>query len=157
MRFPLISKPVEPLYLLRAAMIARPITSSATAFEFCPGVFSTTTPAAVAALRSTLSYPAPARTTIFRLGAALNKASSTLSERTISALTVATASRSSSFDVYFSRSANSCPASSITLRMPSTAVFEKGSRWLQVLSYASFISGLLRNRALHQQELSRSR
>ena len=39
-----------------------PKASSATAFEFCPGVFMTTTLAAVPASRSIVSTPAPPRT-----------------------------------------------------------------------------------------------
>ena len=52
---PRSSVPSLPLNPRRASVIIRPNTSSATAFEFCPGVFMATTPLAEAAFRSMLS------------------------------------------------------------------------------------------------------
>ena len=44
------SEPEVPAYMLRTAITSIPNTSSATALEFWPGVFSTTTPRALAAV-----------------------------------------------------------------------------------------------------------
>ena len=53
----------------RAMASIRPSVCSATETALPPGVFITRTPAAVAALRSTLSTPTPARPITFSLGA----------------------------------------------------------------------------------------
>ncbi len=53
--FPRNSVPSLPEKPRRASVIMRPKTSSATAFEFWPGVFIATTPRALAAFRSMLS------------------------------------------------------------------------------------------------------
>ena len=87
---------------VRAMKIIRHKASSATALEFCPGVFMTTMPLAVAAARSTLSNPAPARTTILSLGAAAITSSVTLSERMMRASASATAATKSLCWAYFS-------------------------------------------------------
>ena len=111
---------------LRDMKIISATASSATAFEFCPGVFITTIPRSEAAARSTLSYPAPARTTIRRRRAAAITSAVTLSLRTISASASATASSNCALSVYFSSNASSPPASSTISRIPSTAFFAKG-------------------------------
>ncbi|MBA7586440.1 hypothetical protein ES708_28438 [subsurface metagenome] len=105
--FPFSSLPGFPSKQFLATYTIMPKTSSATALEFCPGVFITTIPFADAASRSILSYPAPARTMIFKFSPALITSLSALSLRTIRASTFSTDFTSSSWFSYFSRSINS--------------------------------------------------
>ncbi len=126
MVLPRSSEPDVPSYMLRMAITVMPNTSSATAFEFCPGVFCTTTPCAFAVARSTLSYPAPARTTIFRFGAAASTSASMMSLRMITASASATAFLRSSAPAYFSSITGSKPAVAITSLMESTAALANG-------------------------------
>ena len=123
---PFTSIPVPGVNWLRDMKIIIAIASSATAFEFWPGVFIATTPFSVHAGRSRLSKPAPARTTILSFGAAATTSAVTLSERTIIASTSATASRSCALSVYFSRRTSSWPAPSAIWRMPFTAAAANG-------------------------------
>ena len=123
---PFNSVPDVPLYRFRAIMTVIPNTNSATAFEFCPGVFITQTPLAVAVARSILSYPAPARTTTFNCLAALRTSASIISLRTIKPSTSLTASNNLLFSPYFSSKANSMPALSTTSLIPFTATAANG-------------------------------
>jgi len=75
---------------------------------------------------STLSYPAPARTTIFNSLAASKTSLSTMSERMITAFAWATADKSSDFSVYFSNTSTECPPSTISFLIASNASFAKG-------------------------------
>ena len=123
---PWISLPVPGVKQLRDMYIIMAIASSATALEFCPGVFITTMPRCVQASRQMLSYPAPARTTILSFPAASMTSLVILSERTISASASATASSSLSAEGYFSRRTVSCPPACAISLIPFTAAAANG-------------------------------
>src|SRR6266511_315531 len=68
--------------ILRSSARTRPIASSATAIEFCPGQFATNTPRRDAAATSIVFTPAPARTTSESAGAPSKTSAETCFERT---------------------------------------------------------------------------
>jgi len=70
---------------LRALVSIMPNASSATAFEFCPGVFMTTMSRSEAPFRSIVSTPAPARTIILMPEYLSYTSGVILSERTMRA------------------------------------------------------------------------
>mmetsp|Transcript_13635 Transcript_13635/g.30967 ORF Transcript_13635/g.30967 Transcript_13635/m.30967 type:complete len:210 (-) Transcript_13635:171-800(-) len=92
---PLSSVPLLPSKLLRTTVTIMPNTNSATALALAPGVFWQTTSLALAASRSMLSKPAPARVITFSLGAASITSLVARSDRMIIASTSATAPTSS--------------------------------------------------------------